>query len=71
MFNSAFGHLLFDTLCLLNSLKSWSISHTLRLGNVVVDALAKRAKFSFPSTLGLEHVPPNVVNFVSADVLAL
>ena len=70
-FSSAFGHLLFDTLYLLNPLKSWSLSHTHRLGNAVADALAKRAKFSSPFTLWLEHVPPNVVNFVSVDVLAL
>ncbi|XP_065633927.1 uncharacterized protein LOC136069392 [Quercus suber] len=49
MFNSAFGHLLFDTLYLLNSLKSWSLCILLRW----------------------EYVPPDVVNFVSADVVAL
>lgn len=48
MFNSAYGHLLIDTLSLLNSLKSWSLSHTLRLGNAIANALVRRAELSFP-----------------------
>ena len=70
MFNSAYGHLLIDTLYLLNSSKSWSLSHTLRLGNAIADALARRAKFSFPLSIWLESVPPDIVNFVNANLPA-
>lgn len=51
MFNSDLGHLLIDTLSHLNSLKSWLLSRTLRLGNDVADALARRACFSFPLSI--------------------
>ena len=70
MFNSALGHLLIDNLSHLNSLKSWSLSHTLRLGNAVVDALARRARFSFPLFIWLESILPDMVNFVNTDLPA-
>ena len=70
MFNSALGHLLIDNLSHLNSLKSWSLSHTLRLGNAVVDALARRARFSFPLFIWLESILPDIVNFVNTDLPA-
>ena len=70
MFNSDLGHLRIDTLSHLNSLKSWSLSHTLRLGNAVVDALARRASFSFLLSIWVESVPPNIVNFVNANLPA-
>ena len=70
MFNSALGHLLIDNLSHLNSLKSWSLSHTLRLGNAVVDALARRARFSFPLFIWLESILLDIVNFVNTDLPA-
>ena len=70
MFNSALGHLLIDNLSHLNSLKSWSLSHTLRLGNAVVDAFARRARFSFPLFIWLESILPDIVNFVNTDLPA-
>ena len=68
MFNSAYGHLLIDNLYLLNSLKSWLLSHTLRLGNAITDVLVRRAKFSFPLSIWLEYVPLDIVNFVNANL---
>ena len=70
MFNSALGHLLIDNLSHLNSLKSWSLSHTLRLGNAVIDALARRARFSFPLSIWLESILPYIFGFVDADLPA-
>lgn len=68
MFNSDLGHLLIDTLSHLNSLKSWLVSRTLRLGNDVADALARRACFSFPLSIWVQSVPPDIVNFVNVDL---
>ena len=68
---SEFGHILQDTLSHLNSFKNWSLSHTLRQGNAVADALARRAKFSYPFTIWLESVPPDLTVFVNADSLAV
>ena len=68
---SEFGHILQDTLSHLNSFKNWSLSHTLRQGNAVADALARRAKFSYPFTIWLESVPPDLTVFVNADSLAI
>lgn len=70
MFNSALGQLLIENLSHLNSLKSWLLSHTLRLGNAVVNALDRRARFSFPLSIWLESILPNIVNFVNVDLLA-
>lgn len=70
MLNSALGHFLIDTLSSLNSLQSWSLSHTPRLGNVVVDALARRAKFSDSLSVWLDFVPPDIVNFVNVNLPA-
>lgn len=53
IFHSAYGHLLLDTLSLLNSLKSWLLSHTLGLSNAIAYALARKGKFSFPLFIGV------------------
>ncbi|XP_075669770.1 uncharacterized protein LOC142639490 [Castanea sativa] len=63
-----FGHQLQDTLSHLNSIKNWSLSHSLRQDNAVADALARRAKFSFPLAIWLEPVPPDLLAFVNADL---
>ena len=64
---SEFGHLLQDTLSHLNSFKNWLLSHSLRQGNAVADALVRGAKFSFPFAIWLESVPPDLIAFVNAD----
>ena len=66
---SEFGHILQDTLSHLNSFKDWSLSHSLRRGNAVADALARRAKLSFPFAIWLDFVPPDLIPFVNADLL--
>ena len=48
---------------------TWSLSHTFRQGNVVADALARRAKLSFPFAIWLDSVPPDLIPFVNADLL--
>ncbi|XP_075636759.1 uncharacterized protein LOC142608997 [Castanea sativa] len=70
MFHFAYGNLLLDTLSLLNSLKSWSLSHTLRLSNAIAYALARKDNFSFPLSIWLESVPPNIINYVNSDLPA-
>ena len=47
MLNSAFDHLIKDTMSFVNSFQSWSFAHTYRQGNGVAHALARRAKFFF------------------------
>ena len=66
---SEFGHILQDTLSHLNSFKNWSLSHTLRQGNAIANALARRAKFSFPFAIWLDYVPPDLIAFVKVDSL--
>ena len=40
VFSSSFGHLIRDTLIYVNSLRSFSFSHTVRQGNAITHALA-------------------------------
>ena len=47
MLCSAFGHLVRDTLSLVNSFESFSFSHSYRQDNVVAHVLAKRVRFLF------------------------
>ena len=62
-----YGHLIMDILSLVNSFQSVSFSHSYRQGNAAANALAKRARFSFPLLVWMENVPSNVVQVVSAD----
>ena len=64
-----YGHLIKDVLSFVNSFQSVSFSHFYRQGNAVADALAKRARFSFPLLVWIDIVPSNVVHFVLADFL--
>ena len=68
MFQFAYGHLLKDTMFYVNSLRSYSFSHTYRNGNSVTDALAKNARFSSDLTVWMEYVPPNINSFVLVDM---
>ncbi|XP_075645391.1 uncharacterized protein LOC142616416 [Castanea sativa] len=68
MFQSAYGHLFKDTMFYVNSLRSYSFSHTYRKGNSVADALAKKARFSSDLTVWMESLPPDINTFVLADM---
>ena len=68
MFQFAYGHLFKDTMLNVNSLRSSSFSHTYRKGNSVVDALAKKARFSSNLTIWMKSVPPDINTFVLADM---
>ncbi|XP_050248727.1 uncharacterized protein LOC126695980 [Quercus robur] len=68
MFQSAYGHLLKDTMFYVNSLRRYGFSHNYRNGNSVADALAKKAIFSFDSTIWMEYVPPDINSFVLVDI---
>ena len=63
-----YGHLFKDTIFYVNSLRSSSVSHTYRKGNYVVDALAKKARFSSGLIVWMESVPPDINTFVLADM---
>ena len=67
MFQSAYGHLIKDTLSYVHSLRSFSFSHSYRQGNSVADALAKNARFCSGLTVWMEHVPPDINVLVLAD----
>ena len=70
MFQSAYGHLIKDTLSYVHSLRSFSFSHSYRQGNSITDALAKNARFCSGLTVWMEHVPPNINVLVLADKLS-
>ena len=67
MFQSAFGHLIQDTLVYVNSLQSFSFSHIYRQGNCVADALAKKARYCSSLTVWMEFVPLDICSLVLAD----
>ena len=61
------GQFVKEFLSIVSSLKTFSFYHTRRQGNSVSHALAKRAKGSLPLLVWMEHVPPNVYEFVVSD----
>lgn len=65
------GHLIRDILCIVNSFVSASFSHVCRPGNVVVHALAQRARHCFPISVWLESYPLDIASFVLADFQSL
>ena len=67
MFQSAYGHLFKDTLFYVNSLRSFSFSHSYRQGNSVVDTLVKKARFSSDLIVWMESVAPYINTFVLAN----
>ena len=67
IFQSAFGHLIQDTLVYVNSLQSFSFSHVYRQGNSVADALAKKARFGSFLTVWMEFVVLDICTNVLAD----
>ncbi|XP_030930668.1 uncharacterized protein LOC115956420 [Quercus lobata] len=68
--SSSFGNLISDTLILASSLLNFSFSHTVRLGNVVAHALARRAFLYFSLTVWMESVPLDIFLLIAADLQA-
>jgi len=69
MFQSAFGHLIHDTLAFVEALESYTFSYVLRQGNSVADALAKKAKFGSSLTIWMKSVPSDISPYVMSDRL--
>ena len=60
LLHSSCGHIIKDILLTSTSLQSFFfLSHINRYGNILVDAFAKKAKFSFPLLVWMEFVPPD------------
>ena len=67
MFSSSYGHLVRDTLCCVNSFRSFSFSHIARQGNTIAHALAQRARLSFLMLVLIEDVPFDIDSLVILD----
>ena len=65
---SSVGHIIKDCKSLRGLFQTCSFSHVRRQGNGVTHALAKRARKSFPLTVWMESVPPNITYLVYIDV---
>ena len=63
------GHLIKDISAIKNSFQSISFSHVGRQDNAVAHALAQRARHFFPFSIWLEHLPHDIVSFLSSDFL--
>ena len=66
-FQSTFGHLIHNIMFYVNSLRSFSFSHTYRQDKFVVDAVVKRAKFCSSFSVWKESIPQEINTFVLAD----
>ena len=67
-FKTSIGHIIKDcnfSRCLF---QTCSFSHVRRQGNGVAHALARRARMSFPLTVWMELVPPNITYLVYVDI---
>ena len=62
--HSSIGQYVKDIMSISGSFRTFSFSHTRRQSNCVAHALAKRARFSFPLLVWMEHVPPDVIPVV-------
>ena len=67
LLHSSCGHIIQDILLFASSLQSFSFSHVHRQGNTLVDALAKKTKFSCPLLVWMESVPPDLYNCYLLD----
>ena len=65
--HSSCGHIIHDILLFVNSFQSFSFSHVCRQGNTLTDALAKRARLSYPFMVWKESVPPDLYNCYLSD----
>lgn len=64
--HSSIGQIVKDTVFIVGLFTTFSFSRT-RQGNCVAHALAKRAIFSFPLLVWLEHVTSDIHQFVISD----
>ena len=67
MFSSSIGHLVRDTLVIVNSFSSFSFSRIVRQGNVVAHVLTQKARLSFPLLIWMEGVPLDIESIVLAN----
>ncbi|XP_050248676.1 uncharacterized protein LOC126695926 [Quercus robur] len=66
--HSSIGQYVKDIMSIPGSIRTFSFSHIRRQGNCVAHALAKRARFTFPLLVWMEHVSPDVIPFVLSDL---
>ena len=64
---SSIGHLARDTLSHVSSLRSFPFTHVVRQCIAVENALAQRARLSFPFCVWMESVSSNIDTFVCTD----
>lgn len=64
---SSFDHLVKDVLATISSLRNFFFSHTVRQGNVSVQALAQRTRLSFSLLVWIEFVHLDLDLVVAAD----
>ena len=67
MFSSSIGHLVRDTLVIVNSFSSFSFSCIVRQGNAVAHVLTQKTRLSFPLLIWMEDVPLDIEYIVLAD----
>ena len=67
MFFSSIGHLVRDTLIIVNSFSSFSFSSIVRQGNAVAHVLTQKALLSFPLLIWMEGVPLDIESIVLAN----
>ena len=65
---ASIGHIIKDCKSLRGLFQTYSFSHVRRQGNGVAHALARRARMSFPLTVWMESVPPDITYLVYVDV---
>ena len=66
MFFSSIGHLVRDTLVIVNSFSSFSFTHIVWQGNAVAHALNQKAHLSFSLLIWMEDVPSDIESIILA-----
>ena len=67
-FKTSIGHMIKDCNFLRGLFRTCSFSHVRRESNGVAHALARRTRMSFPLTVWMELVPPNITYLIYVDV---